>query len=244
MAEQGFHKPCVLGSNPSVAKMKPSDNYISLLEEIEKLKSTYHINYDIQVVVVTKYASLEQIVELLRNSPVKHIGENRVQEAEKRFLYLENLGLINNVKKHMLGPIQSNKINKVVKNFDFIHSIEDVEVPEGLMKRNFSGELLMEVKTSYESTKHGVEVEKALDLFGEIHHKNIKISGLMTIAPFTDNEYVISKCFETLRKLKEEIEKQYNVKLTYLSMGMSNDYKIAIKEGANMLRIGNLIFRE
>lgn len=224
--------------------MKPSQNYLSLLEEIESLKSSLGISYEIEIVVVTKYSNVEDIIELLKNSPVKHIGENRVQDAEKKFKILSEQGLLSNIKKHMLGPIQSNKLPKIPKLFDVVHSIEDIDIPVGLVKRNFLGELLIEVKTSYEETKHGIPPEEAIELFGKLKEQNIPISGLMTMAPFTDDETEISKCFKKLRETKEKIEKIYNTNLKYLSMGMSNDYKIAIKEGANLLRIGSLIFRK
>lgn len=224
--------------------MKPSQNYLSLLEEIDSLKSSLGISYEIEIVVVTKYSNVEDIIELLKNSPVKHIGENRVQDAEKKFKILSEQGLLSNIKKHMLGPIQSNKLPKIPKLFDVVHSIEDIDIPVGLVKRNFLGELLIEVKTSYEETKHGIPPEEAIELFGKLKEQNIPISGLMTMAPFTDNETEISKCFKKLRETKEKIEKIYNTNLKYLSMGMSNDYKIAIKEGANLLRIGSLIFRK
>lgn len=224
--------------------MKPSQNYLSLLEEIDSLKSSLGISYEIEIVVVTKYSNVEDIIELLKNSPVKHIGENRVQDAEKKFKILSEQGLLSNIKKHMLGPIQSNKLPKIPKLFDVVHSIEDIDIPVGLVKRNFLGELLIEVKTSYEETKHGIPPEEAIELFGKLKEQNIPISGLMTMAPFTDDETEISKCFKKLRETKEKIEKIYNTNLKYLSMGMSNDYKIAIKEGANLLRIGSLIFRK
>lgn len=224
--------------------MKPSQNYLSLLEEIDSLKSSLGISYEIEIVVVTKYSNVEDIIELLKNSPVKHIGENRVQDAEKKFKILSEQGLLSNIKKHMLGPIQSNKLPKISKLFDVVHSIEDIDIPVGLVKRNFLGELLIEVKTSYEETKHGIPPEEAIELFGKLKEQNIPISGLMTMAPFTDDETEISKCFKKLRETKEKIEKIYNTNLKYLSMGMSNDYKIAIKEGANLLRIGSLIFRK
>lgn len=222
--------------------MKPHQRYLSLLEELERLKALNGITYDIEVVVVTKYAQESQIVDLLENAPVKHIGENRVQEAERKFSYLSSLNLLKGVKKHMLGPIQSNKIPKIVKLFDFVQSIEDLSELEALVKRNFSGEILVEVKTSYESTKHGIEVEKVEDFFGILVEKGINPSGLMTIAPFTDNELEIGKSFSTLRVLKERIERSFGLVLKYLSMGMTNDYRIAVKEGSNMLRIGSLIF--
>ncbi|MGB9621044.1 MAG: YggS family pyridoxal phosphate-dependent enzyme [Brevinematia bacterium] len=224
--------------------MKPSENYKNLLEDIEKIKSSYGIKYEIEIVVVSKYASIEEVESLLNDCKVKHLGENRVQEAEKKFSYLESKGLLKNISKHMLGPVQSNKISKVAKLFDFVHSIENLEVPEGLIKRGYLGELLIEVKTSHEATKHGIEVEKTLEFFGLLKEKGINISGLMTMAPFTSDVNAISRCFSTLRRLKEEIENNYKTTLKYLSMGMSNDYHIAIKEGSNLLRIGSSIFRK
>ncbi|MCX8028664.1 MAG: YggS family pyridoxal phosphate-dependent enzyme [Brevinematales bacterium] len=223
--------------------MKPSERYNSLLEEIEKLKSIYGISYDIEVVVVTKYATVEDIQELLCNAAVKHVGENRVQEAEKKFQILSNKNLIDGVKKHMLGPVQTNKLAKVTRIFDVVQSVEDTEIPKGLIKRGFKGEMLLEIKTSYEETKHGIEVEEAEELFQKLLDEGILVSGLMTISPLTDDKKTISKSFKTLRALKERIESSFKVTLKYLSMGMTNDYKIAIEEGSNMLRIGSLIFK-
>jgi pyridoxal phosphate enzyme (YggS family) len=222
--------------------MNPCEKYRFLLENVEKIKAQNNINYKIEIVVVTKYAKIEDVIALLKNEKIEHIGENRVQEAEKKFTILSQEGLLGNTKKHMLGPIQSNKLSKVSKMFDFVQSIENLDIPLGLLKRNYQGEMFLEIKVSDEATKHGIMPEAAVDFFGKLLENKIKVSGLMTLAPYTSNIVTLSKCFSTLRKIKEKIESTYKVDLTYLSMGMSNDYEIAIKEGSNMIRIGSLIF--
>ncbi len=222
--------------------MNPCEKYKSLLENVERIRAQNNINYKIEIVVVTKYAKVEDVITLLKNEKIEHIGENRVQEAEKKFSILAQEGLLENIKKHMLGPVQSNKLSKVSKMFDFVQSIENLDIPLGLLKRNYQGEMFLEIKVSNEATKHGVLPEAAIDFFGKLLENKIKISGLMTLAPYTSNISTLSKCFSTLRKIKEKIESTYKVDLTYLSMGMSNDYEIAIKEGSNMIRIGSLIF--
>jgi len=222
--------------------MTPSEKYKLLAENVERIKAQNGINYNIDIVVVTKYTDINNVINLLSNEKIEHIGENRIQEAEKKFNLLSEMKLLTGVKKHMLGPVQSNKIAKVSKTFDFVQSIENISVPLGLIKRNYKGEMFLEIKVSDEVTKHGVLPEMALDILGKLTENGIKISGLMAMAPYTSDVKVLSKCFSTLRKLKEEIESTYKTSLTYLSMGMTNDYEIAIKEGSNMIRIGTFIF--
>jgi len=222
--------------------MNPCEKYRFLLENVEKIKAQNNINYKIEIVVVTKYAKIEDVIDLLKDEKIEHIGENRVQEAEKKFTILSQEGLLGNTKKHMLGSIQSNKLSKVSKMFDFVQSIENLDIPLGLLKRNYQGEMFLEIKVSDEATKHGIMLEAAVDFFGKLLENKIKVSGVMTLAPYTNDIVILSKCFSTLRKIKEKIESTYKVNLTYLSMGMSNDYEIAIKEGSNMIRIGSLIF--
>ncbi len=224
--------------------MSPSDNYKKIVENIESIKSSYGIGYNIEIVVVSKYANVEDILELISNAEIKHIGENRVQEAEAKFTYLEKVISIKNIYKHMLGTLQSNKLAKVSKLFDYVQSIEDVNKALGIQNRNPGIKLFIEVKTSYEFSKHGATPEEAYDLFGKLREKGILICGLMTIAPNTENLIEISNSFSTLRKLKEKIEKDFSVNLEYLSMGMSSDYEIAIKEGSNMVRLGSVIFKK
>ena len=157
----------------------------------------------------------------------------------------EELG--NKITWHFIGNLQKNKVKYVVKSAEFIHSVTSLSLAEEIDKRaeklNKSQKILIQVKTSDEETKSGVTDEKeVIDLaFACNELANLSPVGLMTIAPFTDNENLIRQSFIYLRNLKEKLKAQ-GLSLKELSMGMTSDFEIAIEEGATMLRIGSAIF--
>lgn len=171
-------------------------------------------------------------------------GENRAQELLSKF---DALG--NQVVWHFIGHLQRNKVKYAVRAADYIHSVDSLSLAEEIQKQaqKFGKiqKVLVQVKTSEEETKHGLtseeEVRKVLDYC--VHSANINLLGLMTISPLTDDKNLIRKSFAYLRNLKERLNSE-GLNLTELSMGMTNDYEIAIEEGATMLRIGTAIFGE
>lgn len=205
---------------------------------------------EIILVGASKYADAFQIKEAVA-AGLKHIGENRVQDALAKFVILDQERV--HVTRHMLGHLQTNKAQDAVGIFDLIQSVDSIrladEIEKHAAKLNKTMEILVEVNTSGEEQKFGVPPDEVLTLIEEVSRcVHIRLSGLMTMAPFTKDQGVIRKCFRDLRELFDAVEDDYathpRVEMKYLSMGMTEDYEIAIAEGSNMLRIGRAIFKE
>lgn len=231
------------------------DNIARIKDDISLVCSRLGINpQDIILLCVTKTATPEMVFEALENG-ITEIAENRVVDAENKFSALKQI--IKNsqrnfpVKYHMIGHLQSNKVKKAVSIFDLIQSMDSLHLAKEIEKQaqaqNKTADCLIEVKASSEATKFGVSPEETLQFIEEISKlKSIHISGLMTIAAETSESEEIRNSFRKLRKLKETISQEFNspnISMKYLSMGMTNDYKIALEEGSNMLRIGRAIFK-
>lgn len=203
---------------------------------------------DVTLVAVTKYASLDDVIESV-GLGISHIGENKVQEADKKFSFLP---AGSQVTKHMIGHLQTNKVKDALAIFDCIQTVDSFKLASAIdteaRKLNRKVEILVQVNASGEAQKFGVPPDQAPALMGEIARlKQLKISGLMTIGPLTEDEEMIRKCFKQLRLLRDRISKEFsgqeNIQMKFLSMGMSSDYKIALQEGSNMVRIGSRIFK-
>jgi hypothetical protein len=183
---------------------------------------------DITLIAVTKTVDASYIEEAIKDG-INNIGENKVQELESKN--------IKGATTHLIGHLQSNKVKKAVELADIIHSVDSIKIAKLIEKHSPGHKVLIQINTSNEITKSGLTpsdtetIEKILEL-------NIEVLGLMTIGPNTSDQQKIQKSFQTLRALREE----YN--LAHLSMGMSNDFELAIKEDATMLRIGSAIFGE
>ncbi len=198
---------------------------------------------DITLVAVTKTFPAETIERAIA-AGVDIVGENRVQEA------LEKYSLIGTrVKWHLIGHLQSNKAKKAVEIFSLIHSIDSAELAGEVGRRagqiGKKQEILLEVNTSGEPQKYGFDPKEVLKNLKEIKDiKGIKVLGLMTIGPLTDDVDKIRGSFKLLKKIFDEIKLQAipNIEMKHLSMGMSGDYRIAIEEGSNMIRVGSAIF--
>jgi len=200
---------------------------------------------DIKLLTVTKTRSIETIEEALSYN-IEFIGENKVQEAEDKIPFLK--GKFKEF--HFIGHLQSNKINKLMKlKPTLIHSIDKYSTAEKLnnflKQHSMTQDVLIEVNTSNEESKFGATPNEVIRLIKSISQlENIKIKGLMTVGEFVADETVIRKCFIKLRELFNEIKTAeiLNVEMKFLSMGMTNDFEIAIEEGANIIRIGTAIF--
>ncbi|MDR0401498.1 MAG: YggS family pyridoxal phosphate-dependent enzyme [Endomicrobium sp.] len=202
-------------------------------------------NDEIEFVAVTKTFNKEIVLEVLKCG-IKHIGENRIQEALPKF---EQLGSdLNGIKKHFIGHLQSNKVKKVVKNFDLIQSLDTIKLANTInnyaKKINKLQDCLIEIKVSPKILRTGVELYEINDFYEKcLSISNIVIRGLMVIAPYSNDFKDSRYYFRLVYKLFKNIKKIYNnSKFSILSMGMSNDYMIAIEEGANMIRIGSAIY--
>lgn len=203
----------------------------------------------ITLVGATKYATPAQIKEAV-DAGLHHIGENRVQEAQQKFSVLHGLHV--KVTKHMIGHLQTNKVKQAVELFDFIQSVDSIklvkEIETQAEKLHKDVNILIEVNTSGEEQKFGIHENAIIPLIEEIvRSEHIRLLGLMTMAPLTEDRERIRRCFRDLRELADAIEEKVlgntRIDMRCLSMGMTNDYEIALEEGANMLRIGRAIFQ-
>ncbi len=207
----------------------------------EALAKSNRSRVDLTLIGVTKTIDIERIQELVKLG-VRDLGENRVQEL------LTKLS-INQAQWHLIGHLQTNKVKFIVDKVTLIHSVDSFklaqEINKEAKKQNIVVEILVEVNVAKEESKYGVLPEKVKELVLTIQElENVKLSGLMTVAPFVDNPQKNRKIFQDLRAKLIDINAvlPYSKKMERLSMGMSNDYEVAIEEGATIVRIGTKIF--
>jgi pyridoxal phosphate enzyme (YggS family) len=224
------------------------DNYQLVLERIsQKALNRGDSRERISVVAVTKSHSVEVINQGLK-AGITRIGENRVQEAEEKLPFIDSP----KPEFHFIGHLQTNKINKLLAlQPTLIHSVDSVSLAKSLNNSskglNRVQPILIQVNTSDETSKSGFNADYAI-ISEAVHQISqlefLKIKGLMTISKLTDIESEIRECFITLRNFFECLKKEQidNTEFEYLSMGMSDDYLIAIEEGSNMVRLGSAIF--
>jgi pyridoxal phosphate enzyme (YggS family) len=202
--------------------------------------SNRNIN-DIKLVAVSKYFGLDAISEANKLG-ITDFGENKAQELRDKYQLIGD-----KVNWHFIGTLQKNKVKYVIKAASLIHSVDSIALADEINKHaerlDKVQNVLLEIKTSSEETKSGLEQEEQItELAARCNSlSSINLLGLMTMAPYTNDERLIRKSFSELRKLKDKLNEQ-GFKLTELSMGMTNDFEIAIDEGATMLRIGSAIF--
>ena len=199
---------------------------------------------ELTLVLVTKGVAPDKIREVY-DLGFRNFGENRVQEwLEKK------KELPANIHWHMIGHLQSNKVKFGIGEFDLIHSIDSLKLAQEIgrqaQQKNLVGNGLIQVNTSGEATKHGLSPSAVSQTVGEVKKlAGIRIRGLMTIGPLTQDEKKTREAFHSLRLLRDQMKsEQPDLDWRYLSMGMSGDFEIAIEEGANLLRIGTAIFGE
>ena len=223
------------------------ENLLKLYEKIDSIKSKLNIDYEIQLMCVSKTRTKEEIIEAI-NSRQFLFGENRVLEAYDKF----NSNEIKNKKHqlHIIGHLQRNKAKKAVEISNMIQSIDKIETLDVLEnicnEKNKKIDYLIEINTTLEMQKYGILPDNYNQLLEKIIKKSYNycnLRGLMTVGPFTSDtkkiKYSFNQLFNIFNKIKDDIKKNdFNI----LSMGMSNDYEIAIEEGSNLIRIGSLIF--
>ena len=198
---------------------------------------------EIKLVAVTKTATIEQTKEAI-SAGVKIIGENKVQEAKEKYQILSA-----DIEWHLVGHLQTNKVKYAIEIFDLIHSVDSIKLAKEIDKRSLQfgmiTNVLVEVNVSGEETKYGIKPEEVKLFLKEIsEYSRIRVRGLMTIAPMAEDTEEVRPYFRKLRELFKEIKIKSikNIKMDYLSMGMTEDFEVAIEEGANMVRIGRGIF--
>jgi pyridoxal phosphate enzyme (YggS family) len=196
---------------------------------------------DIQILTVSKTFSAPIIQEAI-NSGIKFFGESKIQEAGEKSQILTG-----NFELHMIGHLQSNKVREAVNLFEVIHSIDKISTASKLNneaeKLGKIQRILLQLKTTDELTKYGAPSDEIISLAETVSSmKNLKLDGLMTIGPNTSDNVLIQKSFIETAKTLDIINNRLKLNLTELSMGMSGDFTIAIKEGATIVRIGTAIF--
>ena len=211
---------------------------------------------EVKLVVVTKSAAIEAIKDVIRLG-LTELGENRVQQLKKvsaevaEFLQeqRENQTLPKKIDWHMIGHLQRNKVRQVLSITSLIHSVDTLRLAEEInasaAKLNLCPKVLLQVNTSNEPQKYGVPIAAVIHLAEQIETlPNLKLIGLMTMAPLTHNKDIVRVCFARARELFVEMrgEKIVGPDFAEMSMGMSSDYQVAIEEGATILRIGSAIF--
>lgn len=224
--------------------MNIAENIESVRKRIEQACERAKRNVDsVAIVAVSKGHSAEMVNEAAALG-IRIFGENKVQEAKAKIQLC-----VSGISWHLVGHLQTNKAKDAVQLFDMIHSVDSLKLAEELNKRAAQFEkkipILLEVNISGETSKFGYfpellpgELEKIAAL------PNLDIQGLMTMAPFTENPEDTRPVFRKLRELKEKCQEILNRNLPHLSMGMSNDFEIAVEEGATLVRIGTAIFGE
>lgn len=200
---------------------------------------------DVTLLAVSKTQPLEKIVKVVKTGLIYHLGENRVQELMEK---VPNWPSDLSVHWHLIGQLQRNKARKALELAHCIQSVDSLRLAETLQRiceetdRQVS--VLLEVNTSGEASKSGVAPQEAEGLIEAIltSCRTLSLQGLMTIGPLTEDQVQIGQAFESLRALSERLRSSTGLELPVLSMGMSDDYCLAIKEGSTMVRIGTAIF--
>ncbi|MCI7205729.1 MAG: YggS family pyridoxal phosphate-dependent enzyme [Clostridium sp.] len=224
--------------------MSIKDNIASIKQNIKEIEEKCHREDEVNLMAVTKTVDVDKVLEAI-DAGITDIGENKPQELSRKY---EIIG--DKVRYHLIGTLQTNKVKYIIDKAYMIHSLDRISLCEEIQKRAEKIDkvikCLVQVNISKEESKHGLEEEQVVDFIKQVSkdYKNIHIQGLMTMAPFVDDEEEIRKVFSKLKKLSVEISNLNlpNVEMDTLSMGMSHDYKIAIEEGATIIRVGTSIF--
>ncbi len=223
-------------------KTNLSKNILRIKREILELKEKRKYNSHITIVAATKTQPFS-IIKKCYSLGIHCIGENRVQEAERKFKSFEKM---QNMQRRFIGHLQRNKVKKCLNLFNTIDSIDSLKLAKKIsntanqLKKQVTG--LIEINTSKEPQKKGFNIDNVDEITACLDLPNLDIKGLMTLGPNTRVKTEIKEAFSKLRSLKDQINADYNKGLTELSMGMSGDYDIAIEEGSTMVRLGTVLF--
>lgn len=225
------------------------DNLKRINEKIAiAAEKSRRLSSDIVLVAVTKsvdLATLQEVACTFQDAGIHHFGENKAQELMTKQPYIEGFNW------HFLGHLQRNKVLQVIDKVNLIHSLDSLRLAQEISRvaslKSIVVNTLIEVNIACEPNKYGVNPDQVLDFFAQIEAMpNISINGLMTMGPLGATEQQMRSYFDKMTRLHEDLKKaatpKHNIK--YLSMGMSNDYAVAIEHGANIVRVGRGIFGE
>lgn len=222
------------------------ENLDIVRENIRKACDRAGRSYDeVTLIAVSKTKPLSDIEALIQYGETEY-GENKVQELVDKYEHVSSP-----VHWHLIGHLQTNKVKYIVNKVSLIHSVDSVhlakEIEKEAAKHDVIVDILIQVNIAHEDTKFGIDEAAVYDLLEEIkHYPHIRVKGLMTIAPFVENAEENRVHFRKLHQLLLDIKSKNidNIDMSILSMGMTNDYEIAIEEGATMVRVGTGIFGE
>ena len=218
-----------------------------VINRIESARTSVNLHHIVKLLAVTKYSDSDTILKLY-NLGQRAFGENKVQDfkAKQENNNLQNLP----IEWHFIGNLQKNKINHLISAKPFLcHSLSSLELAEAINSRLESSQIsmncLLQINAPQEDSKWGVQPDQAFDIYNEISEKYqfIKLKGLMSMGANSENISEVIKSFETSRKIYEKLQQNKNLNASILSMGMSNDFEIAIKEGSNLVRLGSVLVK-
>ncbi len=202
--------------------------------------------YRPNIIAVTKYFDENAIIEAY-NAGLRNFGESRVIEASEKINNLPQ-EIRKNSTFHFIGHLQTNKVKKAIEIFDYIHSVDSVKLAEKISeeagKIGKIQKILIQINNAGEEQKFGLSKDEVFEVFAKIiSMKNLEVKGVMNMAPLGEQDEELTRLFRQVREIRDNLEKKFDCKLNDISMGMSQDYKIAAREGSTMLRIGRKLFK-
>ena len=221
------------------------DNVASVLMRIDEASKKSKYDEKVKLVAVSKYRSLDEL-EQLYDSGLREFGENRVQELLDKYPHFEG-----RVKWHLIGTLQKNKVKYIIDKVVLIHSVDSValakEINSHAIKHSLVMPILLQVNYAKEESKHGFNEDDVEDALIEISKlSNVRVDGIMAMAPNVDDEEFLSSFFIKIRNNFDNLMQKFNkydtIKISVLSMGMSGDFEIALQNGSNMVRVGSALF--
>jgi len=202
---------------------------------------------EINMVAITKNVDIE-VIRNIQDLGISNFGENRIQELIRKSGEIKSP-----VTWHMVGHLQTNKVKKGINYFDYMHSLDSLHLAETLEEElavlNKTINVLIQVNVSGEETKYGIKPQELKAFYGQVRkYSHLKVIGLMTMAPEVKNPQGVRPVFKGLKELinnlRDSIDNNEKENFKHLSMGMSNDFEVAIEEGATFVRIGSALFKE
>lgn len=220
------------------------DNLENINQEIQlACQKAARSDNNLTIIAVTKSVG-KDITKELAELGIENMAENRVDKLLEKKVALKNFS---SIKWHLIGNLQRRKVKSVINEIDYFHALDSFKLAEEIQKRTEKQiSCFVEVNITGEESKHGLKSEEVIDFIHQLaEFDRIKVVGLMTMAPLNASEQVLHEVFSKLKKLQVEVNNQHlsYAPCTELSMGMSNDFPIAIEEGATFVRIGTAIFR-
>ena len=221
------------------------DNVANILMRIDEASKKSNYDEKAKLVAVSKYRSIDEL-EQLYDSGLREFGENRVQELLEKYPHFEG-----RVKWHLIGTLQKNKVKYIIDKVVLIHSVDSValakEINSHAIKHSLVMPILLQVNYAKEESKHGFNEDDVEDALIEISKlSNVRVDGIMAMAPNVDDEEFLSSFFIKIRNNFDNLMQKFNkydtIKISVLSMGMSGDFEIALQNGSNMVRVGSALF--